>query len=138
MAAVAAVAVGSPPDSALVAGLAGRMATWSVPVLTSFAAAWVVRTAERGTATLHGLLVGLLGAVFFGLHYYWPFNLAALIARPVLFGTAMALAQPRLFGLEVLGEGRWLKALKLEDYAPRKARPGSLQQSLFPYHETWG
>jgi hypothetical protein len=24
------------------------------------------------------------------------------------------------------------------DYAPRKARPGSLQQSLFPYHEAWG
>jgi hypothetical protein len=78
MAAVVAVAVGSAPDSALVAGLAGRMATWSVPVLTFFAAAWVVRTAERGTASLHGLLVGLLGAVFFGVHYYWPFNLAAL------------------------------------------------------------
>jgi hypothetical protein len=60
------------------------------------------------------------------------------IARLVLLGTAIALAQLRLFGLEVLGEGVWLKALKLEDYAPRKARPGSLQQSLFPYHEAWG
>jgi hypothetical protein len=60
------------------------------------------------------------------------------IARPVLFGKAIALPQPRLFGLEVLGEGVWLKALKLEDYAPRKARPGSLQQSLLPYHEAGG
>jgi hypothetical protein len=60
------------------------------------------------------------------------------IARPVLFGTAIALPPPRLFGLEVLGEGGWLKTLKLADYAPRKARPGSLQQSLLPYHEAWG
>ena len=54
------------------------------------------------------------------------------------FGTAIALPQPRLFGLEVLGEGGWLKTLRLADYAPRKARPGSLQQSLLPYHEAWG
>jgi hypothetical protein len=60
------------------------------------------------------------------------------IARPVLFGTAIALPEPRLFGLEVLGEGGWLKTLRLADYAPRKARPRSLQQSLFPYHEAWG
>jgi hypothetical protein len=60
------------------------------------------------------------------------------IARPVLFATAIALPQPRLFGLEVLGEGGWLKTLRLADYAPRKARPGSLQQSLLPYHEAWG
>jgi hypothetical protein len=60
------------------------------------------------------------------------------IARPVLFGTAIPLAQPRLFRLESLGEGRWLKALRLEDYAPRRSKPGSLQQLLFPYHEAWG
>jgi len=60
------------------------------------------------------------------------------IVRPVLFGTAIALIQPRLFGLEVLGESGWLKTLRLADYAPRKGRPGSLQQSLFPYHEAWG
>jgi hypothetical protein len=35
------------------------------------------------------------------------------IARPVLFGTAIALPQPRLLGLEVLGEGGWLKTLRL-------------------------
>jgi hypothetical protein len=60
------------------------------------------------------------------------------IVRPVLFGTAIALTQPRLFGLKVLGEGGWLKTLRMADYAPRKARPGSLQQGLFPYHEAWG
>jgi hypothetical protein len=59
------------------------------------------------------------------------------IARPVLFGKAIALPQPRLFGLEVLGEGGWLKTLRLADYAPTKGRPGSLQQSLLPYHEAW-
>ena len=53
-------------------------------------------------------------------------------------GQAIALTQPRLFGLKVLGEGGWLKTLRMADYAPRKARPGSLQQSLFPYHEAWG
>ncbi len=56
----------------------------------------------------------------------------------MLFGTALALPQPRLFGLDSLGEGGWLKAMRLEDYAPRRPRPGSLQQALFPYHEAWG
>jgi hypothetical protein len=60
------------------------------------------------------------------------------IARAVLFGTAIPLPQPRLFRLESLGEGGWLKALRLEDYAPRRSKPGSLQQALFPYHEAWG
>ena len=55
----------------------------------------------------------------------------------MLFGTAIALPQPRLFKLEVLGEGGWLKTLRLADYAPTKGRPGSLQQSLLPYHEAW-
>jgi hypothetical protein len=33
-----------------------------------------------------------------------------------------------------LDEAGWLKALKLEGYAPRAPRgPGSLQQALFPY-----
>jgi hypothetical protein len=45
------------------------------------------------------------------------------IARAVLFGTAIPLPQPRLFRLESLGEGGWLKALRLEDYAPRRSKP---------------
>jgi putative transposase len=61
------------------------------------------------------------------------------IARPVLFGVALTLPQPRLFRLESLGEGGWLKALRLGDYAARRPRPGSLQQqALFPYQEARG
>ena len=33
---------------------------------------------------------------------------------------------------------RWLKVLRLEDYAPRRSRPEALQETLFPYHEAWG
>ena len=41
----------------------------------------------------------------------------------------------RLFGLtEGLGEDGWLKALRLEDYAPRRSdRSEMLQQVLFAY-----
>ena len=48
------------------------------------------------------------------------------------------LTQPKLFALSILGKSGWLKALRLEDYASRRTRPGSLQQALFPYHEAWG
>ncbi|MBV9455033.1 MAG: hypothetical protein JOZ19_13100 [Rubrobacter sp.] len=53
-----------------------------------------------------------------------------------LFETAHPLAQPKLLGLqEVLGDG-WLKALKLDRYAPQQFRhPEALQQILFPYTE---
>ena len=47
--------------------------------------------------------------------------------------------QLRLFALDSLGDGGWLKALRLEGYAPRiPRRPGVLQQALFAYHEAWG
>jgi len=46
------------------------------------------------------------------------------------------LRQPRLFALDALGEGGCLKAMRLEDYAPRgPRRPVGLQQALFAYHE---
>ena len=54
------------------------------------------------------------------------------VGRPVLFGSAMPPSQPKLFRLESLGDGGWL------NYAPRRLRPESLQQALFPYHEAWG
>lgn len=39
----------------------------------------------------------------------------------------------RLFALDEAG---WLKALKLEGYAPRRSRkPRALQEALFPYLE---
>ncbi len=52
--------------------------------------------------------------------------------RPTLFETPFASGQPRLFGLaETLGEDGWLKALRVEDYAPRRRPryPGMLQAS---------
>jgi hypothetical protein len=57
------------------------------------------------------------------------------VRRPTLFETPFASGQPRLFGLsETLGEGGWLRALRLGDYAPRRTRcPGMLQQVLFAY-----
>ena len=60
------------------------------------------------------------------------------VKKPTLFETSHASCQPRLFGLDALGEGGWLKAVRLADYAARRTRPGSLQQALFPYHEAWG
>ena len=42
--------------------------------------------------------------------------------------------QLRLFGLDALGEAGWLKALKLDEYTPRRPRrPQSLQEVPFPY-----
>ena len=62
------------------------------------------------------------------------------VSKPTLFKTPFAPDQMRLFGLaETLGEGGWLKALRLEDYVARRPRrPPALQQALFPYHEAWG
>ena len=56
------------------------------------------------------------------------------VRRPEIFETSHRLPQPRLFGLEeTLGDG-WLKALKLEGYAPRSSSgPMALQEVLFPY-----
>lgn len=62
------------------------------------------------------------------------------VGRPTVFETPFAPDQPKLFGLaEALGEDGWLKALRLEDYAPRRPpRPGTLQQALFSYGEARG
>jgi putative transposase len=60
------------------------------------------------------------------------------VGRPRLFETVhrRAPAQPRLFELMVLGDTGWLKALRKEEYALRKARrPQALQQALFSYIE---
>ena len=41
----------------------------------------------------------------------------------ILFATGRGTPQPKLFALdEVLGEGGWLKALRLEGYALRRRR----------------
>lgn len=59
------------------------------------------------------------------------------VRKPILFDTLSVSCQPRLFGLtEILGEDGWLKALRLEDYAPRGSRqPMMLQQVLFLYFD---
>src|SRR5215211_3250112 len=60
------------------------------------------------------------------------------VARPRLFENSHGLRRPqcRLFALDSLGEGGWLKALRLEEYAPRAPRrPQAVQQALFPYAE---
>ncbi|MGI8860235.1 MAG: helix-turn-helix domain-containing protein [Rubrobacteraceae bacterium] len=60
------------------------------------------------------------------------------VGRPRLFETIhrRTSAQPRLFELVVLGDTGWLKALRKEEYAPRKPRrPQALQQVLFSYIE---
>lgn len=58
------------------------------------------------------------------------------VRRPRLFETSHrhGSPQPRLFGPGALGEGGWLKALRLEGYAPRRPKgPMDLQGVLFPY-----
>ncbi len=57
------------------------------------------------------------------------------VANSLGFATGHRSPQPRLFALEeTLGEGGWLKAMKLEEYAVRTRRsPIALQQALFPY-----
>jgi putative transposase len=62
------------------------------------------------------------------------------VSRPRLFETSRGRARPqgRLFALDTLGEGGWLKALRLSGYAPRRpARPQALQETLFPFSVGW-
>lgn len=57
------------------------------------------------------------------------------VANPRLFATGHRSPQLKLFALEeMLGEGGWLKAVKLEEYAARARRsPVAVQQALFSY-----
>jgi hypothetical protein len=60
------------------------------------------------------------------------------VEKPRLFENSHGLRRPqrRLFALDSLGEGGWLKALRLEGYTPRAPRrPQAVQQALFPYAE---
>jgi putative transposase len=59
------------------------------------------------------------------------------VKSSMLFATRHYSLQPRLFGLDdALGETGWLKALKLDEYAPRRLRRSqNLQQLLFAYGE---
>ena len=58
------------------------------------------------------------------------------VKKPRLFETPhrRSSTQPRLFELDTLGEGGWLKALKMSEYALRRPRrPEKLQDAHFPY-----
>jgi len=58
------------------------------------------------------------------------------VGRLRLFEASIARPQQRLFALPEVVEGGWLKAMRLEGYAPRAPRGArSLQQALFPYAE---
>ena len=58
------------------------------------------------------------------------------VTNPRLYATSYGTGQPKLFALDSLGEGGWLKALKLAGYAARsRRRPEALQQTLFSYLE---
>ena len=61
------------------------------------------------------------------------------VGRPTLFETPFAPGQMRLFGLaETLGEDGWLKAMRLEGYAPRRpGPPRDLLGALFPFSVGW-
>lgn len=58
------------------------------------------------------------------------------VTRARLFETFRGLPQVRLFSLSCLSETGWLRALRPEDYAPRRSRcPEALQRVPFPYHQ---
>jgi hypothetical protein len=67
------------PSGGVTDSLASQVATWPVPVLTLFAAAWPARSFALATASLHSLLVGFLVAVIFGVLYFGPFDLRGLL-----------------------------------------------------------
>ena len=59
------------------------------------------------------------------------------VTNPRLFASPYEMGQPKLFALSALGEGGWIKAMRLKGYAPRSpGRPKALQQALFRYAET--
>ncbi len=68
-----------PSNGTSVDWFSSSVGTWSMPVLTFFAAAWAARKAEHSVAILHGLVVGWLVALVFGLIFFWPFSLATLV-----------------------------------------------------------
>jgi hypothetical protein len=67
------------PSGGITDSLASQVATWPVPILTLFAAAWGVRKARPETASLHGLLVGLLVAIIFAILYFGPSGMWGLL-----------------------------------------------------------
>jgi hypothetical protein len=78
------------PSGGMTDPLASQVATWPVPILTLFAAAWAARRAEPATAALHGLLVGFLVAVLFSVFYFAPFDLWGLLLFALMIAAGFA------------------------------------------------
>lgn len=106
--------------------------------MASFSSKGPTRREERSRREPEAVRVGFDRGVLGEVEFAAGTDKPRALSRPVLFETAITLPQLRLFGLDPLGNDGWLKALRLEDYAPRRLRPESLQQALFPYHEAWG
>ena len=77
------------PSGGITDPLASQVATWPVPILTLFAAAWAARKAEPATALLLGLLVGFLVAVSFGVLYFGPFNMWGLFLFALMIAAGL-------------------------------------------------
>ena len=77
------------PSGGFTDPLASQVATWPVPILTLFAAAWAARRVEPATAAVYGLLVGFLVAVIFGVLYFWPFNLWGLLLFALMISAGL-------------------------------------------------
>ena len=80
------------PSGGITDPLASQVATWPMPILTLFAAAWAARRVEPPTAGLHGLLVGSLVAVIFGVLYFGPFNLWGLLLFALMIAAGFIFA----------------------------------------------
>ena len=78
------------PSGGITDPLASQVATWPVPILTLFAAAWAARRAEPATAALHGLLVGFFVAVLFSVFYFAPFDLWGLLLFALMIAAGFA------------------------------------------------
>jgi hypothetical protein len=79
------------PSGGITDPLASQVATWPVPILTLFAAAWAApRKVKPAAAALHGLLVGFLVAVVFGVLYFGPFDLWGLLLFALMIVAGLA------------------------------------------------
>jgi hypothetical protein len=78
------------PSGGITDPLASQVATWPVPILTLFAAAWAARRTAPATAALHGLLVGFLVAIIFAVLYFGLFNLWGLLLFALMIAAGLA------------------------------------------------
>jgi small-conductance mechanosensitive channel len=77
------------PSGGITDPLASQVASWPVPILTLFAAAWVARRAEPAAASLHGLLVGFLVATIFAVLSFGPFNVWGLLLFALMIAAGL-------------------------------------------------